>query len=667
MSDSQNSQDYTERTREEVLEDLAAKMRRRAPVGGSVAAGNQTNNQANNQTTKATKEKSQQQTKQTKHTKHTKHTSQPQSQPQTKICAHCGKEFTTTNSRKIYCSTKCNELAQREKKKNRPPDPDAPLRPKDKLVRVRCKNPNCPNGGHFETTEELYKKMKAYCDENCRKEAHRLKYYPPKPKPEKPVSFNEYQDEVAKENELQKSQQEQYQQKNIQSQATSQQEKKEKTTQVVEIDYVPHPAQMQFHNSKARFRVLVCGIRFGKDRACIQEFIKLFAEMLSEDRPTSLTPRVHGWLVAPSFPLARQLWREIKYFFPRQWITNKNEAELRIETIGNGLIEIKSASDPDSLVSTGIDICILSEFSRVHKKEEVWGYIRGRVSSPYRGPGGKGGIVLINGTPKARDFYYEMYCWGQSSDPDYADWESWQFPSSANPHMNLKDIEAARKTLPERIFRSEYLAEFIADGGDVFLNVDEVSTGIIEEPEPGMAYFAAWDPAEKGDFSSFGIRNSTGQEVYLKRFTGVPYTMQMDAVEYLCKKYNFAPLEIDCTAAGATTLVQSMRLRGVNALEIFFTNALKAQWVAHLAVLFENKEIELLSPKVSDDAKAQMEELKAYTYTYTSTGKISYHHLPGQHDDCVDMLLLLYKDFNSSIMDLPYMGLLLGGNRWKTA
>lgn len=498
-----------------------------------------------------------------------------------------------------------------------------------KLVNVRCRLEKdfpgeCPHGGVFQCTWGKYQQGQAYCDRECHKLHKRLK-------------SKAYQEE-----------QEAKRQGRV-------------PAEVVEIDYEPHPAQKEFHNSPARFKILTAGIRFGKDRACLMEGIAKLAEMLSENRPTSLVPRVHMWIVAPNFPLTRQIWRELKYFFPAHWIVNKNEAEHRIETVGDGLIEIKSGHDPDSLVSTGIDLVILSEFSRFTKKDEVWSYIRGRISSPGRGPGGKGGLVLINGTPKGRDLYYTMFGWGQ--DPNMSDWQSWHFPTLANPHMNPEEVEDAKKVMPARLFQQEYEAMFLTDGGDVFLNIDDISKGDIREPEKGVAFIGSWDPAEKGDFSCFTIINDRGEQVFLRRWTGVPYSIQINEVEYYCKKYNHAPVHIDCTAAGSSTLVQALIQRGVDAIEATFSNVLKAQWVSHFAILCENKEIILLDPSTGNDAKAQMEELKSYTYSYTSTGKISYHHLPGQHDDCIDALLLAYKEYHTTVQTLPFMGLLMGAKR----
>ncbi len=571
----------------------------------------------------------------------------------TAICIEtdCGKEFTPVSELQKKCPdciAKANAAAKEKALKaakekafteampaRRDRNEDKKVSDNQRIVKLRCKLEmdfpgECPHGGVFETTYEKYRKRASFCDTGCRDQYKKLK-------------SKKYQQEL------------------------EEKRRGNMPTEVIEIDYTPHPAQKEFHASTARFKVLVCGIRFGKDRACIQELIYRFAEMLSEKRPTSLVPRVHGWLVAPTFPLARQMWREIKEFFPQQWVVKKNEADLCIETVGGGLIEIKSATDPDSLVAVGLDIVILSEFAKVAKKEEVFTNIRARVSSPGRGPNGNGGIVLINSTPKGMDMFYDMYLWGQSDDPRYKNWKSFQYPTVANPHMNPEEIADAERTLPRRLFNQEYLAEFLRDGGEVFLNVDDASIGHIREPEPGMIYKAAWDPAEKLDFSSFGIRNLRGEQVYIRRWTGIPYNTQMDEAAYYCKLFNHATLEIDITAAGSTALVEGMIRRGVNAVGVVFTNAVKAQWVSHLSILFESRMVVLLRKDLNDDTDAQNKELKAYTYHYTSGDRISYHHPGSGHDDCVDMLLILYRDFHAALEVLPYVGLLLGASRQKQA
>lgn len=550
----------------------------------------------------------------------------------TVTCPDCGIDFIPVNINQKKCKKCILEANKKARAELMERARQMALVPKDglnegkkisdaqKIVKVRCKLDKdfpgeCPNGGIFECTLEKYLKGLSFCDRECWKKHSKLK-------------SGKIQKELEK--------------KRMEN----------RPVEEVRLDYLPHDAQRQVHASRARFKVLICGSRFGKDRCSVAEYIFRFAEMLSENRPSTLVPRVHGFIIAPTYPLANQIWREMKHFFPPQWIVGKpNEAEKRIETVGDGLIEVKSADNPDSLVSVGLDIVLLTEAARVKDLEYTWAYLRGRLASPGRGPGGRGGIALINSTPKGRTFLYQMYQWGQ--DPNFPDWESWQFPTVSNPYIDPKEIEDARRTLPERLFRQEFLGEFLDDSGEVFANVDDVSAGVPQEPVPGMAYKAAWDPAQRNDYSAFGIRNERGEQVVCERWTGVPWTVQLNRVETYCKKYNYAPLDIDMTGIGET-LPEAAMQRGIQATGHFFTNALKGQMVSHLALLFENRDVVLI------DDKAQKEELKAYTYTYTKTGQISYHHPQGGHDDLVTMLLLLYRDFHSAALELPWMGLLAG-------
>jgi hypothetical protein len=432
----------------------------------------------------------------------------------------------------------------------------------------------------------------------------------------------------------------------------------EKIEQEVILDYEPHPGQLLFHQSKARFRVLNAANRWGKDRASINEFIQKFADMLSENRPSTLVPRVMGWIVAPTYQLARQNWMELKHFFPEQWVVGRpNEAERQMKTIYDGLIEVKSADDPESLVSVGLDIVLMTEVARAKNLQDIWANIFARLSSAGRGLNGEGGLGLFNSTPVGRNFFHTMYMWGQ--DPTMKDWESWQFDCYSSPYITARDIEIAKKTLPERLFRQNWLAEFLSDGGEVFANVDELSIGQIEDPQPGRLYKAAWDPAQRGDTSVFGVRDQYGKQVFKRTFTGMGWEQQLDIVETHCRRYNYCPIDIDMTGIG-DTLPEAARRRGLVANGIYWAGGghMKEQMVSNLCVLMEQKAVTLL------DDETQKEELKSYEYTISKSGNIRYSAPQGLHDDHVSMLLMLYSDFNQASVILPYRGF-LGGIKKK--
>ena len=88
-----------------------------------------------------------------------------------------------------------------------------------------------------------------------------------------------------------------------------------------------------------------------------------------------------------------------------------------------------------------------------------------------------------------------------------------------NPYYDLNEIEDAKKTLPESIFRQEYEAEFIDDGGSVFENITQLSTinEFIVNKRSGERYFAGLDLARQNDYTVLTIINQRKEVVYVYR------------------------------------------------------------------------------------------------------------------------------------------------------
>jgi hypothetical protein len=429
-------------------------------------------------------------------------------------------------------------------------------------------------------------------------------------------------------------------------------------TRVV-IPYRPHSGQQLIHASNVRFKLIAAGSRWGKDRCCVMEYIQKFAQMLSEDRGPELVPAVHGWIIAPTYRLARQIWREFKAYFPREWVVNYWESDLMVETVNDGIIEVRSADDPEMLVGVGLDLVWITEAARIARLEEVWANLETRLMSPGRGPGGNGGIALINGTPRGRNFYYRMFRWGQKDDPLCdPDWESWKFPSWDNPYLSAKDkqsLERMKKRYPERIYRQEIEAEFLAEGNSVFPTAEECATYMGNgRPEPGEVYVIGYDPARSVDYSGVAIRNSLGEAVYVAQWSGKPWTVQMDEIAMLAQMYNYAHVVMDRTGLGET-LPEALQQRGLSVEAVYFSNPEKEKMVNNLAMLIEQKLISYPSNEVL------INELKDYEYTITKTGTIKYSaSTSAKHDDLVTAMMLAYKDFNTPEFALPWMGLLEG-------
>ena len=80
------------------------------------------------------------------------------------------------------------------------------------------------------------------------------------------------------------------------------------------------------------------------------------------------------------------------------------------------------------------------------------------------------GWAVFVSTPKGRNWFYDLFTRGL--DPSETDYASFRFPSNASPYFPAKEWEEAKRTLPEDVFRQEYMAEFMEDSAGVFRNVD---------------------------------------------------------------------------------------------------------------------------------------------------------------------------------------------------
>ena len=114
----------------------------------------------------------------------------------------------------------------------------------------------------------------------------------------------------------------------------------------------PLPHQLDVLRHPARLKVVVCGRRWGKT------LLGLIACVEGHGPPGSgFRGALEGgnvWWVAPSFPIAQEIWRDLKRALRGAW-TDKKEKQFRIELPGGGSITVKSADDPDSLRGVGLN------------------------------------------------------------------------------------------------------------------------------------------------------------------------------------------------------------------------------------------------------------------------------------------------------------------------
>ena len=129
-----------------------------------------------------------------------------------------------------------------------------------------------------------------------------------------------------------------------------------KQTTILGVKYKPHPSQLLFHKSKARFRITACGRRWGKTLSGANEFI---------DEMGKAGPEAVGFAVAPTFWHTQKQWKEFLRYCPEQLITKIHRGEHKIDLIGNREVWFRSCDNPDSLRSEGIDILWMDEYGQI--------------------------------------------------------------------------------------------------------------------------------------------------------------------------------------------------------------------------------------------------------------------------------------------------------------
>ena len=452
-------------------------------------------------------------------------------------------------------------------------------------------------------------------------------------------------------------------------------EEKEKS---VSIKYNPYPWQAKFHKSKARCKVISGAARTGKDRSCTMEFTDKFVEMLNEERDYTFVPKVHGWIIAPTFRLAGQLLREIMNTFPRDLVTNFDKESLVIETVNGGLIEFRSADDPDSLVSVGLDIVWITEAARIKQFDIVIGNITDRLDSPGRGPNGTGGLLLVNSSPRGRTYFNEVCKWGiEGGQKQRPNWETfyvsrWDNPYFANIRYKVYDkridkwVErgddpflANERTYEEdlmlsrsdRQYREDILGLPSDDAGAQFPNFRE--TAVIEKPrlskedmkeyikdiqtpKPYFTYSIGYDPAKQIDGAWICVYcENTGEVVEWRKLEKVSYSVQINVyLKELVKKWNYAMVRYGKTGLGEA-LEDIFKLAGIAYIAYPEQGRNKEKLVENLTALVKSEKFKIHN--INDVSEMAIRQFEDYGFDISEKGKtITYSNMSvGFHDDAV--------------------------------
>lgn len=226
------------------------------------------------------------------------------------------------------------------------------------------------------------------------------------------------------------------------------------------------PWQQQVFKDNTRFKVIVAGRRCGKSRLSA---VSLLVEGLRCPKGSAVM------YVAPTQGQARQIIWDLLMDLGRDVITGSHVNNMDITLINGAKIYVRGSDRPDTLRGVSLTYLVLDEVADI--KAETWEKVLRAALSD------KKGNALFIGTPKGRNWFYDMYKLGLSDEDE--EWKSWHFTTKDNPLIDPKEVDAAKKTLSSFAFKQEYEASFDNAGTDLFKE-EWIQYGT--EPEDGSYY-----------------------------------------------------------------------------------------------------------------------------------------------------------------------------------
>jgi hypothetical protein len=229
-----------------------------------------------------------------------------------------------------------------------------------------------------------------------------------------------------------------------------------------------HAAQQEIHNHPARFKVVVCGRRFGKTTYAI---IKCIVEGLREtnDYGDPLTDDSEVVYIGTTLEQARRnAWHILKKLSEPVIGHDANGRALVYENqsmvvLLNGVrIRLLGMDNPDAARGMKLRFATLDEYAQM--PEMAWPEIIRPALMDTRGQ------ALFIGTPKGMNHFYRLFHEVDKGQRG-PDWAAFNFSSFQNTFMSEDEVRSAAIELTRgtpHLMEQEINAKFVNPGGEVF-------------------------------------------------------------------------------------------------------------------------------------------------------------------------------------------------------
>ena len=395
--------------------------------------------------------------------------------------------------------------------------------------------------------------------------------------------------------------------------------------------YNPHRFQRPIHESRAKNKIVEAARRGGKSRSALFELVDIWQLATQTPASSALQPPFHAWIVAPSFPQSSQVWTELNAFIPQDWVADTRVHDKQIVLKGDaegnrlwGLIEVKSAHDPENLQTAGLDFLWVTEAQDI--SEAAYLKLRPVLRSPERM-----GMAIWEGIPA---LYKDHWFWrlaefaegNDNENYDYFHWTAYDNPLLSEEQIG--EIEQDRELMTIASWERMYLAKRSESAG-FFKNISACTAGdMLEGPIHGARYVAGIDLGRKHDPSVMWVMDaSKRQAVYQETWdAGEDWAMQREGMIAIAETFECQAIKLDATGMGGDMFFQALTEAGLPVEEYIFTERTRMDLLNNLAISIERSNI--LFP----GERQLLRELRAYQFVKHGRG-VRPDHPDGEHDD----------------------------------
>ena len=388
--------------------------------------------------------------------------------------------------------------------------------------------------------------------------------------------------------------------------------------------YTPHPKQREIHNSinneSYKYYTLAIGRQWGKTMLATNQMIYWALN--------NKNVRI-GW-VSPIFRQSKKVFKETYKAFakrPEIYGSATSHSDLIIEYRTGSTIQFFSAENYDNIRGNTFDFLICDEFAFINKL--AWDEVL-RATVLVRGK-----KVLLISTPKGKNHFWNIYNLANQN-PLY---KSFNLSSYENPIISKSEIDDARSTLPDHVFRQEYMAEFVDGGAGLFNDLT-----LITKSERTNRMYAGLDIGRADDYTVLSVFNETGEMHYIERWNKDTWSNIISKViarinEFSCSTF------VEVNGIGDPIFEQLRDRVNDSGLIIPFltTSKSKQDIIEQLVVANQNKEVKML------DRDWLIKELELFTYEYNpKTKSVRYSAPNGFHDDAVMATAIGYHSLKTN-------------------